>query len=386
MISYGKQSVTQNDIDAVISVLKSDFWTQGPVIQTFETAFANYVGAKYAVAVANGTAALHLCALALGVQKGDGYLTTPITFAASGNCILYCGGKIDFIDIVPETYMMDIDALEDKLKNAPQGTYKGIISVDFAGYPADLARIKTLAEEYNLSIIEDACHAPGGYFIDNNETQQRCGNGQFADLAIFSFHPVKHIAAGEGGIITTNDDALYQKLLLFRTHGITRNPDLMHENQGGWYQEMLELGYNYRLSEIHAALGYSQLLRAAEGLERRQQIAQRYDVALADLPLQLPQKPQNGLHAFHLYVIRTQKRKELYDYLRTQNIACQVHYLPMHLHPYYQQQFGWKKGDFPQAEAYYAECLSLPMYPTLSEEELEYVIEKVSFFYKKKGE
>lgn len=381
MISYGKQSISEEDIAAVISVLKSDYWTQGPVIQTFEKDFAAYTGAKYAVAVANGTAALHLCALALDIKKGQRYLTTPITFAASGNCILYCGGKIDFVDICPETYMMDLDALEAKLQNAAEGTYSGIVSVDFAGFPANLARISALAQKYNLKIIEDACHAPGGYFIDNEGNKQLCGNGKFADLAIFSFHPVKHIAAGEGGIITTNDAALYEKLLLFRTHGITRNTDLMHENHGGWYQEMLELGYNYRLSEIHAALGHSQLLRANEGLTKRQAIAQRYDAAFADLPIQLPQKPENGLHAFHLYVIRTEKRKELYDFLRTQNISCQVHYLPMHLHPYYQQQFGWKKGDFPQSESYYAECLSLPMYPTLSEEELTYVIEKIRFFY-----
>lgn len=382
MISYGKQSISEEDIAAVISVLKSDYWTQGPVIQTFEKDFAQYVGSKYAVAVANGTAALHLCALALGVQKGQRYITTPITFAASGNCILYCGGEIEFVDICPKTYMMDLDALDAKLENAAEGTYSGIVSVDFAGFPADMARISALAKKHHLRIIEDACHAPGGYFIDNEGNNQLCGNGKFADLAIFSFHPVKHIAAGEGGIVTTNDADLYEKLLLFRTHGITRNPDLMHENHGGWYQEMLELGYNYRLSEIHAALGHSQLLRAAEGLAKRQMIAERYDAAFADLPIQLPQKPQKGLHAFHLYVIRTNKRKELYDFLRTQNIACQVHYLPMHLHPYYQQQFGWKKGDFPQAENYYAECLSLPMYPTLSEEELNYVIEKIRFFYK----
>lgn len=378
-IPYGKQYISEEDIQAVTDVLRSNFLTQGPKIEEFEKAFADYVGSRYAVAVANGTAALHLSALALGINEKSNVLTTPITFAASANCVRYCGGKVIFSDINPQSYLIDIDKVEYKLKASPVGTYQGIIPVDFAGSPVNMEELRQLADQYNLWILEDACHAPGGFFTDSKEIRQNCGNGYYADLSIFSFHPVKHIATGEGGMITTNRKDLYEKLLLLRTHGITKNQDFMQENHGGWYYEMQELGFNYRLSDIQAALGVSQLKRASENLEKRRRLAVRYDEAFKDSPLITPQK-QKG-HAYHLYVIQTEKRKELYDYLRSQNIFCQVHYIPVHLLPYYRNQ-GWHKGDFPIAEAYYGKCLSLPMYAALTNEEQDFVIENILGFYK----
>lgn len=379
-ISYGRQSISEEDIQAVVSVLKSDYLTQGPAIAEFEKAFAEYVDTKYAVAVANGTAALHLCAMALDVQSGDKWLTTPITFAASANCIKYCGGEIEFVDINPDTYCIDIDKIEQKLASVPVGTYKGIVPVDFAGYPVDLERLSVLAKKYDLKIIEDACHAPGGYFTDSEGENQKCGNSQFADLAIFSFHPVKHIATGEGGMVTTNDKALYDRLCLFRTHGITRNENLMGENHGGWYYEMVDLGYNYRLSDMQAALGISQLKRADEGVAQRQKIAEIYTKAFSGIDgIKTPVVPEDVSHAYHLYVIQVDDRKGLYEHLRAAKIFSQVHYIPVHTMPYYKKQ-GWKKGDMPVAEAYYEKCLSLPMFPTLSEEEQKYVIDKVIEF------
>ena len=380
-IPYGRQNITQEDINAVVETLQSDFLTQGPKVAEFEEKFAAYIGAKYAVAVANGTAALHLCALALGVNENSRVITTPITFAASANCVRYCGGQVEFADIDPETGLLDIEKVRQKLQSQPKGYYSGIIPVDFAGMPVNLEEFRKLADEFGLWIIEDACHAPGGYFTDSKGLKQNCGNGNYAELAIFSFHPVKHIATGEGGMITTNDPELYQKLLKLRTHGITRDPAKMHENHGGWYMEMQELGYNYRISDILTALGISQLSRADEGLQKRQEIANRYDEAfrnLTNLKILNPaayviNKDHNWLHAYHLYVIQIEKRKELYDFLRTKNIFAQVHYIPVHLMPYY-QDLGFKKDDFPLAEAYYEMCLSLPMYPALTDEEQEYVI------------
>ena len=377
-IPYGKQSLSQEDIDAVVKVLKSDYWTQGPVINEFENAFATYIGCKYAVAVANGTAALHLCALALDVNENTNVITTPITFAASANCIKYCGGNIYFADIDPATFLLDINKVKELIESKPKGFFKGIIPVDFAGHAVDLEAFKKLADEHGLWIIEDACHAPGGYFKDSKGKQQNCGNGTFADLAIFSFHPVKHIACGEGGMITTNDETLYKKLLQLRTHGITKDPALMKENHGGWYMEMQTLGYNYRIPDVLCALGVSQLGRAAAGLQRRHEIANIYTAAFAGLPITLPVYDKG--HGFHLYIIKTEKRKELYDYLRTQHIFCQVHYIPVHLHPYY-QQLGHKKGDYSFSESYYEQCLSLPMFPTMTAEEQEFVIDRIKYFF-----
>ncbi|MBP7077022.1 MAG: UDP-4-amino-4,6-dideoxy-N-acetyl-beta-L-altrosamine transaminase, partial [Bacteroidales bacterium] len=367
-IPYGRQHITDDDINAVVETLKSDFLTQGPRIAAFEEAFADYTGSKYAVAVANGTAALHLCTLALGVKKGDKVITTPITFAASANCVRYCGGEVVFADINPETYLLDIESVRHILKNDNSGTIKGIIPVDFAGRAVDIVAFRKLADEFGLWIIEDACHAPGGYFNYCKNSQVSCGSGQYCDLAIFSFHPVKHIAAGEGGMITTNSEELYNKLILLRTHGITKSPDLLIENHGGWYYEMQELGFNYRLTDFQAALGHSQLKRADDGLKRRKEIAKKYYEAFRSISFI---KGQSGVvegHAYHLYIVEVDRRKELYEYLKLYGIFTQVHYIPLHLMPYY-RKLGWKPGDFPNAENYYRNCLSLPIYPTLSSEE-----------------
>lgn len=380
-IPYGKQFISDEDIQAVISTLQSDFLTQGPKIAEFESAFADYIGAKYAVAVANGTAALHLCAMALDVDASSNVITTPITFAASANCVRYCGGQVTFADIDPNTATIDIEKVRALLESAPKGTYSGIIPVDFAGYAVNLEALRALADEYDLWIIEDACHAPGGYFTDSHGEKQQCGNGKFADLAIFSFHPVKHIACGEGGAITTNSKELYEKLLLLRTHGITKDPDRMHENHGGWYMEMQELGYNYRLTDFQAALGTSQLKRADEGLARRREIAGIYDAAFKGTKVRPLVPPNDGGHAYHLYVIQVEDRKGLYDYLRTKGIFAQVHYIPVHTMPYY-KGLGFSGGAYPVAEAYYAGCLSLPMYPTLSSEQQLYVIDEVNNYIK----
>lgn len=376
-IPYGRQHISEADIVAVSEALKGDYLTQGPTIKQFEDNFAAYVGSKYAVAVANGTAALHLCALALGVNEKSKVITTPITFTASANCIRFCGGEVDFADIDPETILLSIEAVRKKLALAPKGTYQGIIPVNFAGYPVDLEAYRKLADQYGCWIIEDACHSPGGYFIDSKGVQQNCGNGNYADLAIFSFHPVKHIACGEGGMITTNDEKLYQKLCDLRTHGITKDPDRMLENHGGWYYEMHDLGYNYRFTDFQAALGISQLSRAAEGLKRRKAIAKKYDVAFKNTEFEVILPKENIGHAYHLYVIQTDNRKALYDYLRALNILVQIHYIPVNGQPYYK-----KRGTYPtpNAEQYYARCLSLPMYPTLTDEEQDWVIEQVKAF------
>ena len=428
-IPYGKQNITEEDIQAVVETLKSDYLTQGPKILEFEQAFAKYIGCKYAVAVANGTAALHLNALALGVKPGDKVITTPITFAASANCVRYCGGEVVFADIDSETYLLDIQAVRKLLEASPKGTYKGIIPVDFAGRAVDLEAFRALADEFGCWIIEDACHSPGGYFVDTKGNKQYCGNGNFADLAIFSFHPVKHIAAGEGGMITTNNEELYQKLLTLRTHGITKDAcsfknsidfatgSITYEQQTAnsekrkanseprttnsewplWYMEMQDLGYNYRITDFQAALGLSQLKRAHEGLQRRREIAAIYAEAFKNIHLitdrnveairnlkttnseQRTANSENG-HAYHLYILEVEDRLGLYNYLRKHQIFAQIHYIPTHLMPYY-RQFGWKEGDMPHAENYYNHCISLPMYPTLSNEEQDFVITQIKTFY-----
>ncbi|MCX6219203.1 UDP-4-amino-4,6-dideoxy-N-acetyl-beta-L-altrosamine transaminase [Spirosoma sp.] len=384
-IPYGRQHITDEDITAVADVLRGPFLTQGPHIGAFETAFASYIGCQYAVAVANGTAALHLCCMALGVTEGTRIITTPITFSASANCVRYCGGEVVFADVDSETALLDINAVRMLIEQHPKGYFSGIIPVDFAGYPVDLAAFRELADEHGLWILEDSCHSPGGSFTDSQGVNHRCGDGSLADLAIFSFHPVKHIAAGEGGMITTNDEALYKHLMRLRTHGITNKPNEFTEpypgepERGGWYMELQELGYNYRLTDMQAALGNSQLVRADAMLVRRQEIAKRYDDAFAETPVVTIVPTASVSHAYHLYVVQVDDRKGLYDFLRTRNIMAQVHYIPVHLMPYY-RQFGWKPGDFPNAERYYARCLSLPMFPTLTDDEQTYVIDSVKEF------
>ena len=383
-IPYGKQDIRQDDIDAVIQTLQSDFLTQGPKIAEFEKNFAAYTGAEYAVAVSNGTAALHLSLLALGIGKGDNVITTPITFAATANAALYTGANVYFADIDPDTYLIDLNKVETLIKQHPKNFFKAILPVDFAGLPVNTEKLKIMADKYQLKIIEDACHAPGAYFIDSQNFKQKTGNGKFADATAFSFHPVKHIAAGEGGMITTNNRELYQKLLKLRTHGISKNDMtyriLNKEEQGKWYYEMHDLGYNYRITDIQAALGNSQLKKADKGLEKRQDIARKYQQAFQNLPIKIQKVETNVFNAYHLFVIEVESRKEFYNYLHAQGIFAQIHYIPVHLLDYY-KQFGWKKGDFPVAENYYTKTISVPMFPSLTTDEQNYVIEKIKAFF-----
>ena len=394
IIPYGKHNVTQDDINAVVEVLKSDYLTQGPKILEFEKEFAKYVGSKYAVAVSNGTAALHLCNIALGVKKGDKVITTPITFAASANSITYCGGEVIFSDIDPDTYLLDINKVRKLLEKSHKGTYQGIIPVDFAGRAVDLEGFRALADEYDLWIIEDSCHAPGGFFIDSKGIKQNCGNGNYADLSIFSFHPVKHIATGEGGMITTNREDLYKRLITLRTHGITKNENEFLNstilangnndqslNYPGWYMEMQTLGFNYRLTDFQAALGLSQLTRADEGLAKRKSIALNYYKAFKNKSYIRGQSGYLEGHAYHLYIIEVEKRLDLYNFLKENKIFAQIHYIPCHLMPYYKNK-GWKDGDFPISENYYKYCISLPIYPKLKAEEQNKVIKTILKFYK----
>ena len=391
-IPYGKQDLNDQDFQAVLKVLNSDFLTQGPEIHKFEKSFSRYVDSKFAIAVSNGTAALHLCTIALGLKPGQKVITTPITFVASANCVRYCGGDVVFGDIDPETFLLDIESVRKLLDQSPMGTYAGIIPVDFAGRAVDMEEFRKLADEFNLWIIEDSCHSPGGYFIDSSHQVSKCGNGKYADLAIFSFHPVKHIACGEGGMITTNNIELKSKIETLRTHGITKDSKKFlnsteiagnsHQNSPypNWYMEMQELGFNYRLSDIQAALGNSQLTRAKEGVIRRREIAAKYYEAFKKKPYILGQSGIVEGHAYHLYVIEVNDRLEMYNYLREKNIYCQIHYVPCHLMPYYQKQ-GWKKGDRPAAERYYSRCISLPMFPKLNDSEIEFIIESILEFY-----
>ena len=379
-IPYGHQHITDEDIRAVVEVLKSDYMTQGPKIGEFEKKFARYVGASYACMVSNGTAALHLCAMALDIKPGDKVITTPITFVASANGFRYLGADIVFCDIDPKTYLMDLDKLETILKSEPKGSFKAVVPVDFAGYPIDEERLRELAVEYGFAIVIDACHAPGATFTDKKGRIQKVGACKYADLTCFSFHPVKHIATGEGGAVTTNNPKLFQRVSLYRTHGVTKDPNLLTRIDGGWYYEMQELGYNYRITEMQAALGISQLDRLDWSISRRNGIARRYDEAFASTKSILTPYRADGItHAFHLYIIQVERRKELYDFLRTNNIFAQVLYIPAHTMPYY-RQFGWKEGDMPVAEEYYRHCLALPMFPSLTDEEQDWVIEKVLEF------
>ena len=375
-IPYGRQNIDKNDIDAVVSTLYSDYLTQGPIVKEFETKFAEYVGSKYAVAVNNATSGLHLSVLALNLSKGDRVITTPITFAASANCIRYAGAEVWFADIDPNTYLLDINSVKELIESKPKGFFKGIIPVDFAGLPINMEELRVLSDTHNLWIIEDACHAPGGYFIDSNSKKNFCGNGKYSDIGVFSFHPVKHIACGEGGMLTTNSKELYEKLILLRTHGITK--DNMQENHGGWYYEMIELGFNYRLTDFQSALGITQLAKNKKGVERRNEISSAYKKAFEG-KIKFQHLPVGAYNAHHLFIIEVEKRKELYDFLHSQGVLVQIHYIPVHTLPYY-KKIGYSGADLSNAEKYYSKCISLPIYPTLSNEEQNFVIEQVNRF------
>lgn len=373
-IPYGRQHITQTDIDAVVAVLQSDFLTQGSQVPAFEERVATYTGAKFGVAVNSATSALHIACLALGLGQGekgkdDWLWTTPITFTASANCGLYCGANIDFVDIDPLTLNMSITALEEKLQlaDAENRLPKIVIPVHFTGEPCDMAAIHALSQQYGFKVIEDASHAIGGKYH-----KQPIGNCEFSDITVFSFHPVKIITTAEGGLATTNDPVLAQKMQLLRSHGITRDANLMtDEPDGGWYYQQIDLGFNYRMTELQGALGVSQMNYLDDFVTRRHQLAKRYDELLTDLPIMLPYRNPANYSGFHLYPIQLtadsgKTRKQVFDSLRAQHIGVNVHYIPVHTQPYY-AKLGFKQGDFPHAERYYAQAISLPLYYDLSE-------------------
>lgn len=371
MIPYGRQNITADDVQAVIDVLNSPFLTQGPAIPAFEEALCKATRAKYASVMNSATSALHVACLALDVGKDDVVWTSPNSFVASANCVLYCGASVDFVDVNPQTYNMCADSLETKLKNASK-LPKVVIPVAFAGQSADMERIKSLSEQYGFKIIEDASHAIGGYYKN-----KPIGCGDFADITIFSFHPVKIVTTAEGGAALTNNHSLIQKMNLLRSHGITRDADAMTcSPEGGWYYQQIALGFNYRMTDMQAALGVSQMTRLADIIKKRHLIAERYKKLLADLPIMIPYQDPEGLSALHLYPVVLKdgtQRKNVYDAFRSQDVGVNVHYMPIHLQPFY-QKLGFKKGDFPHAEAYYAGAISLPMFPTLTENEQDKVV------------
>lgn len=400
MIPYGKQHINEDDIRAVTEVLRSDWLTQGPKVEEFEKAMAQYCGAKYAVVVSSGTAALHLACLVAGIKQGNEAITSPITFIASANCILYCGGKPVFADIDKDTYNIDPAEIKKKITKKT----RAIIPVHFAGLPCDMEAIKKIAEEYDLIIIEDACHALGAeYRIQNSglktkEEWIKVGSCSHSDMTVFSFHPVKHITTGEGGAVLTNNGKFYEKLLLFRNHGITKdtekftnkdlafslNPESLIHNPNPWYYEMQELGFNHRITDMQCALGLSQLKKLDAFVARRRRIADIYNTAFKGNDIIMPQAPASGrVSSYHLYAVQIDFRRlakgraRVMSELRENGIGTQVHYIPVHLQPFYRERFGYRKGDFPVAEAYYEKAFSLPMYPKMTDDDVAKVISNV---------
>lgn len=373
MIYYGKQSIVESDIEAIVSVLHSDFLTQGPAIERFEQRVADYCGAKYAVAVTNATSALHIACKAAGLSYGDILWTSPITFVASANCGRYCGAKVDFVDIDDTTYNMSADELEKKLMAG--GTPKVVVPVHLAGQSCDMERIYALAKKFGFTIIEDASHALGATYRDT-----RVGSCRYSDMAVFSFHPVKIITTGEGGMVLTNNKDLYEKMVLYRSHGITRDASKMtKESDGPWYYQQIELGYNYRMTDIQAALGYSQMERLDTFVARRRQLAQRYDELLADLPIRIPKQSKDTNSSWHIYVVRLDKTRtlkskiEIFEEMKKRGVTLNLHYIPVHLQPYY-QALGFKQGDFPASERYYEEAFTLPIYYELTDEQQNQIV------------
>lgn len=378
VIPYGRQDISQADIDAVIAVLRSDFLTQGPAVPVFEKAVADYCGAQHAVAVNSATSALHIACLALGVGKGDNVWTTPVTFVASANCALYCGATVDFVDIDPYTYNLSVERLAEKLALAEKtgSLPKVVIPVHFCGQPCDMAAIHALGEKYGFRIIEDASHAIGGKYRG-----EAIGNCRYSDITVFSFHPVKIITTAEGGMALTNDARLSKRMQLLRSHGITRDANEMtHLADGPWYYQQIDLGYNYRMTDIQAALGASQMRRLDEFVTRRHVIARRYDDRLADLPVVTPWQQVDGYSGLHLYVIRLKldvigkSHRQVFEALRAGGIGVNLHYIPVYLQPYY-AGFGFEQGYCSAAEKYYAEAISLPMYSSLTEVQQDRVCE-----------
>lgn len=367
-IPYGRQSLDEEDIQAVVEVLKSDYLTTGPRVADFEKKVAEYVGAKYAVAVCNGTAALHVACLAAGIGAGDEVITSPITFAASANCALYCGATPVFADIDAKTYNIDPKEIEKKI--TPKT--KAIIPVHYTGQPCDMDEIHAIAQKHNLLVIEDGAHALGAVYKGKKI-------GTISEMTCFSFHPVKPITTGEGGMVVTDDEEIYQKLLLYRSHGITREEELLSEQQGAWYYEQIELGYNYRITDISCALGSSQLNKIDSFLERRRAIAQRYNEAFSKVDgIVIPYQKEGCESGWHLYMIQvtSKDRKEVFDKLRATGVGVNVHYIPVYHHPYYQKH-GYSDCCCKIAECFYANAISLPIFPLMTIEEQDYVIEQV---------
>ncbi len=373
MIYYGRQNVTEQDIKAVEEVLRSDFLTQGPVIERFEQRVANYCGAKYAVAVTNATSALHIACKAAGLARGDTLWTSPITFVASANCGRYCGAQVDFVDIDDVTYNMSVDELEKKLMG---GEYpKVVVPVHLAGQSCDMEKIYVLSKKYNFTVLEDASHALGATYKDT-----RVGSCRYSDMTVFSFHPVKIITTGEGGMVLTNNRELYEKLVLYRSHGITRDVRKMtKEADGPWYYQQIELGYNYRMTDIQAALGCSQMERLDTFVARRRQLAQRYDELLADLPIRIPKQSADTNSSWHIYAVRLDKtctsksKAEIFEEMKKRGVTLNLHYIPVHLQPYY-QALGFQQGDFPASERYYEEAFTLPLYYELKDEQQNQIV------------
>jgi len=379
-IPYGRQDITQSDIDSVVSVLQSDHLTQGPVVPKFEQTVASHCGTTHALAVNSATSALHIACLALGLGPGDLLWTSPITFVASANCGLYCGAQVDFVDIDSRTYNLCPVALERKLEQAKRegNLPKVVVAVHLCGQPCDMQAIHALAARYGFKIIEDASHAIGGRYKGGP-----IGNCQYSDITVFSFHPVKIITTAEGGMVLTNSAELANKMALFRSHGITRDPQQMtHEPDGPWYYQQIELGFNYRMTELQAALGVSQMARLDQYVARRHQLAHRYDVLLATLPVTTPWQHPDSYSGLHLYVIRLQlsklsrRHREVFDSLREKGIGVNLHYIPVHTQPYY-QRMGFELGDFPEAERYYNEAISLPLFPTMTDSDQDDVVSAV---------
>ena len=375
-IPYGKQWIDKSDKKAVSGVLKSNFLTQGPKVEEFEKALCDYTGAKYCVAVSNGTAALHLAVAALSIKKDAEGITSPITFVASANCLIYNGLKPVFADINDKTYNINPEEIKKRISSKT----KIIVPVHFAGQPADMKQIETIAKPKNIYVIEDAAHAIGSKYNDGT----RVGNCQYSDFTTFSFHPVKTITTGEGGAITTNYKKLYEKLSLLRSHGITKDHSQLSQNPGHWYYEMQELGFNYRMTDIQAALGISQLQKLNQFIKRRREIVNLYNRVFSKSPNVIIPYEKRGLNsAFHLYVLQIdfekigKTRTQIMNELKDKKIGTQVHYIPVHTQPYYQKKYGYKWSDFPVAEGYYNHCLSLPLYPKMTDQQVNYVIKKV---------
>lgn len=377
MIPYGRQDITQTDIDAVVGVLQSDFLTQGPMVPRFEQSVAQHVGASHALAVNSATSALHIACLALGLGPGDRLWTTPITFVASANCGLYCGAEVDFVDIDPRTFNLCPKALALKLEEAErEGKLpKVVVPVHLCGQPCDMQAIHALSERYGFKIIEDASHAIGGKYQG-----EFIGNSRYSDITVFSFHPVKIITTAEGGMVLTNNEELATKMALLRSHGITRDPAQMtHEADGPWYYQQIDLGFNYRMTELQAALGVTQMERLDQYVARRHELARRYDTLLTGLPVITPWQHADGYSGLHLYVIRLQlsaikkTHRQVFEALRELGIGVNLHYIPVHMQPHY-ERMGFVPADFPQAQHYYQEAISIPMFQTMTNEQQDEVI------------